>query len=60
MKFDFWYGNKLVDVKKISCSFSDVDSVYRGNMYDEGGKCIGDFETADSTEIEKTFNVSFE
>lgn len=60
MKFDFWYGNTLKDVKRIDCSFSDCDCVYRGNMWDKDGKIIGDYETADSTEVEKTFNVKFE
>lgn len=57
---DFWYGNKKEDVKKIDCFFSDRDCLYRGNMYDEDGKIIGDFVTDDSSAIEKYFGVSFE
>ena len=57
---DFWYGNNKEDVKRIDCFFFDTDCVYRGNMYDEDGKIIGDFLTDDSSSIEKYFGVSFE
>lgn len=59
MKTDFWYNDSLKDVAKIDCSFSDCDCVYRGNMWNKDGKMIGDYETADSTEIEKIFKVKF-
>ena len=55
MKYDFWYGHKKTDVAFISVSFSDLDGVYRGNMYDKNKKCIGDFSTDDSVKIEKAF-----
>lgn len=57
---DFWYGDTLKDIARISCSFSDIDCVYRGNMYNKEGKMIGDFSFNDSLEIEKIFNVSFD
>lgn len=56
---DFWYRNKLKDVASIDCFFSDLDCVYRGNMYDKNRKMIGDYETADSLKIEETFNIKF-
>lgn len=55
MRIDYWYGNKKKDIAFVSVSFSDIDCVYRGNIYDINKKCIGDFSTNDSTEIEKYF-----
>lgn len=55
MKYDFWYGHKKADVAFISVSFSDLDCIYRGVMYDANKKMIGDFSTADSVKIEKAF-----
>ena len=55
MKLDFWFENTLKDVHAITCSFSDLDRIYRGNMIDKHGKMIGDYSTKDSTEIEKHF-----
>lgn len=54
MHFDFWYGNKLSEITKATCSFSDVDCEYRGNMY-IGDKCVGDFWCRDSVKVEETF-----
>lgn len=59
MKLDFWYGNVLADVAYVDCFFSDIDCVYRGNMYNKNGKIIGDYETPDSVKVEKTFNYDF-
>lgn len=53
-----WYGNSLDEITKITCSFSDLDCVYRGNLY-IGDRIVGDYVTADSLKIEKTFNVKF-
>lgn len=55
MFIDFWYGHKKSDVAFISFSFSDLDGVYRGNMYDKNKKCIGDFFTDDSLQISAAF-----
>ncbi len=55
MFIDFWYGHKKTDVAFISVSFSDLDCIYRGVMYDANKKMIGDFSTADSVKIEKAF-----
>lgn len=56
MNIDFWYGNTLEDVKRIDVFFSDVDFIYRGDMYDVNGKIIGDYSCKDSVKISKTFN----
>lgn len=55
MTIDFWYGNKLRDVARIDCFFSDIDCVYRGNLYDASGKIIGDYSAKDSAEITRKF-----
>lgn len=53
-KVDLWYGNEIKDVDKIDISFSDIDCVYRGNMF-INGKMVGDYETDDSLKLEKMF-----
>ena len=55
MKYDFWYGHKKADVAFISVSFSDLDCIYRGIMYNQDKKAIGDFSCTDSVKIEKAF-----
>lgn len=55
VNIDMWYGDKHTEADRISISFSDIDCVYRGNIYKEG-KCIGDYEANDSVELEKTFS----
>lgn len=55
MILDFWYNDKITDVTKITFAFYDCDCVYRGNMF-INDKCIGDFSTSDSLEIERTFS----
>ena len=55
MRFDFWYGHKKADVAFISVSFSDLDGVYRGNIYDKTGAAIGDYNTRDSLQISAAF-----
>ena len=55
MKIDFWYGNTKEDVAAADCFFSDTACIYRGHVYDETGKAIGDCATTDSLEVEKAF-----
>lgn len=59
MVIDLWYNDKPEDVTKVTCSFSDTDCIYRGNLYN-GNRIIGDFSSRDSVEIEDTFNVKFQ
>ena len=60
MKIDLWYGDKILDVAFVSCSFSDCDCIYRGNLFDKDKRIIGDYSTHDSVEIEKQFNYQFD
>ena len=53
--YEMWYGDRIVDIDNISCSFSDCDCCYRGNLYNEG-KAIGDYHTTDSVTLEKWVN----
>lgn len=53
MKIDFWYpGEKIAYV---DCYFCDSDCIYRGNLYNDEKRPIGDFSSRDSVEIEKRF-----
>ena len=60
MSIDFWYGDGLTDVAKVSCTFYDSDCEYHGWMFNANGDLIGDYSSSDSTEIEKVFGVRFE
>ena len=55
MIIDFWYGNTKKDIAYYDCYFSDVDCIYRGNVYDKDRRPIGDFSGRNSVEIEKYF-----
>lgn len=59
-QIDMWYGD-VFDPKKhtIDCFFSDCDCVYRGNIYNENGKVIGDYQSPDSCWIQRFFNINF-
>ena len=54
INIDMWYGDKKEDADKIDVFFSDVDCIYRGNIYKEG-KAIGDYSCTDSLKLEKAF-----
>lgn len=54
MVIDMWYNDKLEDVNKITIAFSDIDCVYRGNLWKDN-KIIGDFSTPDSMDLYKAF-----
>lgn len=57
-RVDMWYGNPFMGKKYAADAFfSDTDCVYRGNIYDENGRMIGDYESSDSTWIEQRFNI---
>ena len=59
-KVDMWYNHPFI--KKVyfaDAFFSDCDCVYRGNIYDENGKVVGDYTTTDSVWIENSFKVKF-
>ena len=47
---DIWYQNEKI--VKADCFFYPNENVYRGNLYNENGKIVGDFSGQDSIEIE--------
>ena len=57
---DMWYGDKFDQQRhRIDVFFSDIDCEYRGNIYDENGRIIGDYSTTDSVMLQKKFGVEF-
>ena len=57
---DMWYGDKFEPMKYgADAWFSDADGVYRGNIYDETGKVIGDYTADDSSLISKNFQIDW-
>lgn len=58
---DMWYGDEFVSKKYYAdCFFSDLDFQYRGNIYDETGKIIGDYATNKASWVQEKFNISFD
>ena len=53
MKIDIWYNGEKAAFA--SCYFYPNEGIYRGNLYNEQGRIIGDFSARDSVEIEKRF-----
>lgn len=51
---DMWYGDRPRDADKIDVFFSDLDFIYRGNIY-KNGRIIGDYAAEDSAQIERMF-----
>ena len=57
---DMWYGDKFEPMKYgADAWFSDADAVYRGNIYDDSGKIIGDYTADDSSLISKNFQIDW-
>lgn len=54
MILDMWYGDKLEDVTQVDVMFTDLDCVYRGNIY-IGKNVVGDFKAKTLQEVEKRF-----
>ena len=56
MKIDMWHGDKFIPGKyRADASFYPHGSFgycYRGNIYNEAGKVIGDYASNDSVEID--------
>lgn len=50
LKIDMWYGDKLSDVDNIDGSWSDLDLIYRGNLY-KNNRIIGDYSCKNITEL---------
>ena len=58
MTVDLWYGDKLKDIDGADCYFYPNEGIYRGNLY-KGNKCVGDYSSTDSCEIEKKLPITF-
>lgn len=57
---DMWYGDTFEPKKyEADDSFYDNDGEYRGNIYDETGKLVGDYHTDSSVLIEENFLIDF-
>lgn len=54
INIDMLYGDKPEEVTGINWSFSDLDCVYRGNLY-KGNKFIGDYEADTIQEVQEAF-----
>lgn len=54
INIDMWYEDKPEEVTGIDWSFSDLDCVYRGNLY-KNEKKIGDYEADTMQEVQKEF-----
>lgn len=54
LNIDMWYNNAVEEADKITVTFSDIDVMYRGNIYKDN-KIIGDYACNDSVELEKAF-----
>jgi iron-sulfur cluster repair protein YtfE (RIC family) len=55
INFDFWHGETIKEVKKVTCYFNDLACYYWGHLYNSKNEIIGDYNTADSVELEKMF-----
>ena len=54
INIDMWYKHQPEEVTGINWSFSDLDCVYRGNLYKDG-KTIGDFTADTMQEVQEAF-----
>ena len=52
---DMWYGDSPRDADKIDIFFSDLDCIYRGNIY-KNGRIIGDYFAKEAAQIENMHN----
>lgn len=52
IKIDMWYEIPFSDATKFDCFWSDVDCVYRGNIY-QGNRMIGDYTASTLQEFER-------
>ena len=61
LNIDMWYGDAFEPMKYgADAYFSESDYVYRGNIYNDQGKVIGDYESDDSSFIGKNFLIDWE
>lgn len=59
-----WYGDKFASMKYNADAFfyphGSFGYIYRGNIYDDNGKTIGDYGANDVTWISKNFKIEWE
>lgn len=55
INYDFYHGENITDIKKITCYFNDLNCNYWGYLYNSKNEIIGDYNTTDSVELEKAF-----
>jgi len=60
MFIDFWYGHKKEDVVFLNYSFYPNDGEFRGNLWSQDKKIIGDFKTSNFNKIKETFPNLFD
>jgi hypothetical protein len=61
LNIDMWYGDKFEPMMYgADAYFSGSDYVYRGNIYNDQGKVIGDYESDDSSFIGKNLLIDWE
>ena len=59
MAIDMWYGDEFESGKYGADAYFTPSNGYRGNIYDENGKVIGDYHTDDSVKIQKLFRIEW-
>nr|DAW40892.1 MAG TPA: hypothetical protein [Caudoviricetes sp.] len=52
LKIDMWNNESLSNATKFDCFWSDIDCVYRGNIY-QGNRIIGDYTASTLQEFER-------
>lgn len=52
---DLWYYDTLEECDSLTCSFSDCDCVYRGNII-KNGRFVGDYATDDFRRVVKLYS----
>lgn len=58
---DMWYGDKFQPKKYgADAFFIPSEGYYRGHIYNDNGKIIGDYFCEDSVKIEQIFLISFD
>ena len=62
-KISMWYGDKFIPMRyHADATFYPHGSFgysYRGNIYDDSGKKVGDYAASDSCWIEKNFRIEW-
>lgn len=54
INIDMWHKNNQEEITGIDWSFSDLDCVYRGNLY-KSDKMIGDYTADTMQEVQEAF-----